>query len=135
MWNEIWSGIVFPLILTALTGVAGYIGLRLRAKYEEHVNTETKERIVRICVKAAEQLYHELSGEEKLAKAEEAAVEMLRDKGIPITELELRALVESVVCEFNYGFSAKIEENEKTAEPEADETEEYKNEDEEGASA
>lgn len=133
MWNEIWSGIVFPLILTALTGVAGYIGLRLRAKYEEHVNTETKERIVRICVKAAEQLYHELSGEEKLAKAEEAAVEMLRAKGIPITELELRALVESVVCEFNYGFS--IKDPGKTAEPEADEPEAYKNEDEEGASA
>lgn len=133
MWNEIWSGIVFPLILTALTGVAGYVGLRLRAKYEEHVNTETKERIVRICVKAAEQLYHELSGEEKLAKAEEAAVEMLREKGIPITELELRALVESVVCEFNYGFS--IKDPGKTAEPEADEPEAYKNEDEEGASA
>ena len=63
--------------------------------------------MVRICVKAAEQLYHELSGPEKLKKAQEGIVSMLNEKGIPISELEMNALIESVVCEFNYGFGLK----------------------------
>ena len=36
-------------------------------------------------------------------------LEMLNEKGIPITDLELSMLIESAVSEFNYGFSQTIE--------------------------
>ena len=50
-----------------------------------------------------EQLYRDLSGPEKLEKAKEGIVEMLNEKGIPISEMEMDLLIESVVQEFNQG--------------------------------
>lgn len=106
MDREIFAGYILPVVLAALTALAGYIGTRLKGIYEKYVNDKTKEAVVRTCVKAAEQLYHDLSGAEKLAKAQEGVVEMLNEKGIPISELEMNLLIESVVSEFNYGFAA-----------------------------
>ena len=60
---------------------------------------------MRTCVKAVEQLYHDLGGPEKLEKAKEGIEDMLNEKGIPITELEMNLLIEAVVSEFNYGFA------------------------------
>lgn len=104
---EIFSSYLLPLIVAVLTAVAGFIGTQLKNLYQKHVNDKTKEAVVRTCVKAAEQLYHDLSGAEKLKKAQEGIVEMLNEKGIPISELELNLLIESVVAEFNYGFGIK----------------------------
>ena len=35
--------------------------------------------------------------------------EMLNEKGIPISELEMNLLIEAVVSEFNYGFAKAAE--------------------------
>ncbi len=102
---EIFSAYVLPVIVAIATALAGFIGTQLKGIYNKYVNDKTKEAVVRTCVKAAEQLYHDLSGTEKLKKAQEGAVEMLNEKGIPISELELNLLIESVVSEFNYGFA------------------------------
>ena len=98
-----------------LTALAGFIGTQLKKIYENHVNDETKEKVVATCVKAVEQLYHDLNGTEKLAKAKENIVAMLTAKGIEITDLEIDMLIESCVAEFNIGFfvQAKLEENSK----------------------
>lgn len=96
-----------PALIAILGGIAAWLGAQLKGIYQTHVNDKTKRAVVRICVKAAEQLYHELSGPEKLKKAQEGIVSMLNEKGIPISELEMNALIESVVCEFNYGFGLK----------------------------
>lgn len=104
---EIFNTYLVPVIIAALTAVAGFIGTQLKKLYQKYVNDKTKEAVVRTCVKAAEQLYHDLSGAEKLKKAQEGIVEMLNEKGIPISELELNLLIESVVSEFNYGFGVK----------------------------
>ncbi len=102
---EIFSTYVLPVVVAIATALAGFIGTQLKGIYNKYVNDKTKEAVVRTCVKAAEQLYHDLSGQEKLKKAQEGAVEMLNEKGIPISELELNLLIESVVSEFNYGFA------------------------------
>ena len=103
--QEIFVTYALPVIVAALTAFAGFIGTQVKKLYEKYINDKTKEAVVRTCVKAAEQLYHDLSGPEKLKKAQEGAVEMLNEKGIPISELELNLLIESVVSEFNYGFA------------------------------
>ena len=54
-------------------------------------------------------LYKNLHGEEKLKEALAAASEMLAEKGITITDLELRVLVEAAVAEFNKAFEKKAE--------------------------
>lgn len=94
-----------PAIIALLTAAAGFIGTQIKKLYEKYINDKTKEAVVRTCVKAAEQLYHDLSGPEKLEKAKEGVVEMLNEKGIPISDLEMNLLIESVVSEFNYGFA------------------------------
>ena len=129
---------VLPVIAAFITGMAGYIGNQIKKLYEKYVNTKVKQDVVRTCVKAVEQLYHDLGGPEKLEKAKEGIEDMLNEKGIPISELEMNLLIESVVSEFNYGFAKAGEVSgldtpslvEKTTEP--PKAEEYS--EEEGAS-
>lgn len=114
--EELFSAYLLPAIVAVATALAGMVGAQIRALYQRWINDKTKEAVVRTCVKAAEQLYHDLSGAEKLARAQEGVVEMLNEKGIPISELEMNLLIESVVSEFNYGFAAPG----KTTVPKAD---------------
>ena len=107
--EEIFSTYALPVIVAALTAIAGFIGTQIKKLYEKYVNNKVKQDVVRTCVKAAEQLYHDLGGPEKLKKAQEGVRQMLEEKGIPISELELNLLIESVVSEFNYGFAKASE--------------------------
>ena len=45
----------------------------------------------------------------KLQKALEAASEMLANKGITVTDIELRMLIEAAVGEFNDAFNRDVE--------------------------
>lgn len=103
--GELFATYALPIIAAAVTALAGFLGAQLKSLYQKYVNDKTKESVVRTCVKAVEQLYHNLSGPEKLEKAKDGVVEMLNEKGIPITELEMNLLIEAVVSEFNYGFA------------------------------
>lgn len=107
--QEIFVTYGLPVIVAALTAFAGFIGAQVKKLYEKYINDKTKEAVVRTCVKAAEQLYHDLGGPEKLKKAQEGVRQMLEEKGIPISELEMNMLIESVVSEFNYGFAKASE--------------------------
>ena len=91
------------IIAGILTAVATYIGSKIKKLYEEKVNTETKEKIVKTVVNAVEQLYKDLHGEEKLDKCLENIVEMFNEKGLTASELEIRMLIESAVNGFNKG--------------------------------
>lgn len=103
--NELFATYVLPIIAAAVTALAGFLGTQIKGLYQKYINDKTKEAVVRTCVKAVEQLYHDLGGPEKLEKAKEGIEDMLNEKGIPITELEMNLLIEAVVSEFNYGFA------------------------------
>lgn len=107
--EEIFGAYVLPAIVSLLAAAAAFVGAQIKKLYEKYINDKTKQSVVRTCVKAVEQLYHDLGGPEKLKKAKASAVEMLNEKGIPITDLELSMLIESAVSEFNYGFSQTVE--------------------------
>ena len=107
--EEIFGTYVLPAIVSLVAAAAAFLGNQLKRLYEKYINDKTKQSVVRTCVKAVEQLYHDLGGPEKLEKAKKSAVEMLNEKGIPITDLELSMLIESAVSEFNYGFSQTVE--------------------------
>ena len=53
------------ILYTLLTAFAGYIGLWIKSLYTKYINDMTKKEVVRTCVKAVEQLYKNLHGEEK----------------------------------------------------------------------
>ena len=103
--GELFATYALPIIAAAVTALAGFLGAQLKGLYQKYSNDKTKESVVRTCVKAVEQLYHDLGGPEKLEKAKEGIEDMLNEKGIPITELEMNLLIEAVVSEFNYGFA------------------------------
>ena len=94
---------IIGAILTALAGVLAVAVKNLAAKY---INTKVKREIARTVVQGVEQLYNRLSGEEKLAKALDAAADMLTANGITVTDLELRMLLEAAVGEFNDVFNS-----------------------------
>lgn len=89
------------ILYAVITTIAGYIGTRCKAIYERYINTKIKKDVANTVVSAVEQIYKDLHGEEKFNQAVIAASEMLTEKGISATELELRMLIEAAVNEFN----------------------------------
>ena len=92
------------ILYAILTALAGYIGIVVKRLYAKYVNDKTKQAVAKTVVQAVEQIYKNLHGEEKLNKALEAASEMLAEKGITITDIEMRMLIEAALAEFNRAF-------------------------------
>lgn len=92
------------ILYAVLTALAGYIAIFAKKLYTKYVNDKTKQAVAKTVVQAVEQIYKDLHGEEKLNKALEAASETLAEKGITITDLEMRMLIEAAVAEFNNAF-------------------------------
>lgn len=95
------------MLFALLTTLAGYVGIAVKKLYEKYVTDRTKQEVVKIAVRAVEQLYKELHGEEKLEKALMYASDMLETRGISISSVELRLMVEAAVREFNEAFKAE----------------------------
>lgn len=89
------------ILTTIITAIAGYIGIAVKKLYTKFINDKTKQQVVKTCVNAVEQIYKNIHGEEKLGKCIEAVSSMLEEKGIYISELEIRMLIESAVNEMN----------------------------------
>ena len=99
MLNEFIAEYGMTILYALVTAIGGYIGIAIKNIYQTYVNDKTKEKVVKTVVKAVKQLYSDLNGEEKLQKAIENITEMLGEKGIVITELEIRMLIEAAVEE------------------------------------
>ncbi|MBQ8474151.1 MAG: hypothetical protein IJ499_00620 [Clostridia bacterium] len=92
------------ILYAILTFFAGWLGVELKRIYNKYVTDKMKKDVVNTVVKATEQIYKDIHGEEKLCKAVEAASAMMAEKGISVTELELQMLIEAAVAEFNEAF-------------------------------
>lgn len=88
------------IIYTILVAIFGYLGTVVKNIFEKYINDQTKKDVVKTCVNAVEQLYSDLHGDEKLDKCIRSATEMLCEKGIAITDIEIRMLIEAAVLEF-----------------------------------
>lgn len=97
------------ILYTLVTAIFGYLGIVAKTLVQKYFNDKTKREVARDAVKFVEQVFKNLHGEEKLNEAMKAASEMLAEKGITITELELRVLVEAAVAEFNKAFEKTAE--------------------------
>lgn len=90
-------------------GIAGYIGIVIKNLCQKYLNDKTKKAVAKNVVQFVEQVYKDLHGEEKLNTALAAASEMLAEKGIAFSELEMRVLIEAAVAEFNEAFKKNAE--------------------------
>ena len=97
------------ILYAVITAIAGYVGIVIKNLYQKYVNDSTKKAVVKTCVQAVEQIYTDLHGQDKYNKVVESASEMLNEKGITITDIELKMLIEAAVGEFNKVFENKVE--------------------------
>lgn len=98
--NEYGTTILYAI----LTALFGYFGIIAKKYFDKWFETKEKKEIAKDVVQFTEQVYKTLHGEEKLMKAMEAMSDMLAEKGIHITELEMKVLLEAAVAEFNKAF-------------------------------
>ena len=92
------------IVYAILTALATYIAAKAKQFIQERLDDKKKKDIAKMCVEAVEQMYKNLHGTDKYDKAAESIVEMLKEKGITITELELKLLIESTLAGFNKAF-------------------------------
>lgn len=95
VWDLI-SSDVLNLVTTVFSIVITIIVTNIKKIYKEKVTDETKRNVIKTVVNAIEQLYKDLSGEEKLQKAKENIINMLSEKGITISELEMDMMIEEI---------------------------------------
>lgn len=89
--------ILLPILATAVTAIFSYIGVKIKTIIQEKADTDAKKAVVESTVKYVEQVFKDLSGEAKLDKALKTASEWLAEKGISVSDVELRVLIEAAV--------------------------------------
>ena len=109
MFAEFINTYGMQIMYAVITAIAGYVGIVVKNLVTKYLNDKTKKEVAKNAVQFVEQVCKNLHGEEKLNEALLAAAEMLAEKGISVTELELRVLIESAVGEFNKAFEKKAE--------------------------
>lgn len=92
------------ILYAMIVAIGGWLGMQFKKIYEKLSNDKVKKEIVETCVKAAEQLYKNLHGEDKFNAMCNDVAEMAVARGITITGIEIRMLAESALCEFNKAF-------------------------------
>ena len=92
-------------LYSIVVAIAGYLGIVIKNLCTKYINDKTKTAVAKTAVQFVEQVYKDLHGEEKLNCALAAASEMLTEKGVTISDLELRYLIEAAVGEFNNAFN------------------------------
>ena len=112
MFAEFINQYGMEILYAIITAIAGYIGIVIKNLCTKYINDKTKASVAKTAVKFVEQVYKDLHGEEKLNEALTAASEMLAEKGIKISDLELKVLIEAAVAEFNNAFNKTSNESE-----------------------
>lgn len=96
------------ILYTIVMAIAGYVGIVIKNLATKYINDKTKRAVAKTAVQFVEQVYKDLHGEEKLNAAFSAASEMLAEKNIYVSELEMRVLLEAAVAEFNNAFNKPV---------------------------
>lgn len=104
MFGEFISQYGMEILYTVIMAIAGYLGIVVKNLCTKYLNDKTKRDVAESAVQFVEQVYKDLHGDEKLNAALSTASEMLAEKGIFVTDLEMRVLLEAAVAKFNNAF-------------------------------
>lgn len=95
MFGNFVSQYGMELLAAILTFVGSLVGLAVKSILQDAAKDKKKRAVVKTVVEAVHQLYKDLDGEAKYEKAVEGITDMLAEKGITVTELEIKMLIES----------------------------------------
>ena len=85
------------LVHSILAMVISYISFEIKKIYQKHNNDLTKKEVINMVCKAINQLYPNETNETKLNQAITNSKEILSEKGIEISDLELRMYIEYTI--------------------------------------
>lgn len=91
------------MIIITIGGFLAYILSKIKKCYDNKLHEEQIKNIIDSTIKYIEQKDYNLTGEEKLIKAQKIIIERLKFKNILISNFELEILIESAVNELNRG--------------------------------
>lgn len=97
---------VIGIIGLVIAGFISWLGLKIKNVISAFCDTKTKIDVAKTVVKAIEQMYVTLDGSYKLEIATNNVHTILQSKGIEISEVECRMLIESAVKEVNESWSS-----------------------------
>lgn len=86
-------------VLTALVGLATKSVMSFLKKKGIVAQVQNNKEVVSIVVKAVEQMYGQLKGEEKLNMAKMEIIKLMQQKKIKMTEAEIDLMIEAMVKE------------------------------------
>ena len=99
--NDFVNIVLEPVLGTVITAIVGYLGVKIKSLLEKWTQDKMMRDAAETCVRAVEQLYKDLHGAEKFQVCVNNLTEMLAEKGIHVTDLEIKMLVESAVQKLN----------------------------------
>ena len=97
------------ILYTCITAILGYLGITIKGLISKYLSDKTKREVVKACVRAIEQLYKDLHGQDKYDKVVEYATEILLSKGIEVSASEIKILIEQFVIEMNNELNKDVE--------------------------
>ncbi len=87
----------FPILSTIITAVISYIGIHLKNTINTYLKHKTKIEEAEMVYHATEELYPNISKEDKYQKMVANLKQILKEKNINITDLEINILLYSVM--------------------------------------
>ena len=97
------------ILYAVVSTIVGFIAYGVKKLVDKYFNDGTKKAVAKTVVRAVEQIYKDLDGAKKLEMGISFLSEMLNEKGIKISDTEIRLLIEDAVGEFNEVFNKKGE--------------------------
>ena len=100
---EILVGALAQILVIVIGAVAGLVGMKVKNFYNQKEIKEAIENnkvIIGIAVDFAEQTYKALDGSERFEKAKDKAIAIMNERGIPVKEEEIDAMIEQAVLSF-----------------------------------
>lgn len=90
---------IMPIVVTLLTAILSYIGVKIKNIIEKFTNEKLKKEIVCSTVRYIEQIFKNnlITSEEKYETCKNKALEWLNKKGLNVSDTELEILIESSV--------------------------------------
>ena len=104
---DILKSSALEIISIILSGIFAFIALKLKTYLKAKLDTEEKKNVAKMAVTLVEQTFKELHGEDKYNEAVKYVSHVLAEKGISVTETEIKLLIESALGEANKVFEAK----------------------------
>lgn len=93
-----------PILYTLIIALVSYLARIAKVYLDKWLNTQQEKEIAKSVVLMVEQVYKDVHGDEKLNLALENLSSILAAKGITMSDLEMKVLIQAAVGEFNKVF-------------------------------